>query len=243
MIIHLYACCYNEQDLLPYFLRYYQDIADKIIVYDNHSTDESINILKAHPKVTFRYYDSNNELNDFTMLDIYNQSYKESRGVADWVICVDIDEIIVSPKSDLRNALSEMFLNGVMIPRVRGFQMVNETFIKADKQIWELFKTGVRDPLYDKASIFRPEIEINYLPGRHLAEPICEKYLLSSFDELALLHYKFFGRQRFINRSLMIADRNSEINRKNNFGNTCKSASELSTFFDYSLNFATEILG
>ena len=48
MKIHLYSVCYNEEIILPYYLNHYSKFVDKITVYDNFSTDSSVEILKQN---------------------------------------------------------------------------------------------------------------------------------------------------------------------------------------------------
>ena len=47
MKVTLYTICYNEQEMLPYFLNHYSKMVDKIVVYDNQSTDNSRKILES----------------------------------------------------------------------------------------------------------------------------------------------------------------------------------------------------
>jgi len=243
MIIHLYAVCYNEKDMLPYFLKYYETIVDKMFIFDNESTDGSDKILKSHSNVQAFSFKSDG-INDSIMTGIYNEAYKKhSRGSADWIICADIDEIILSPRMNLRDILQEMLENNVMIPHMAGFQMVSERFIKSDKQIYEICKWGVRDPVYDKTAIFRPEIDINFHIGRHRSSPVSDKYLLSSWDSLALLHYKFFGRQRYLDKQKESCIRISETNKKNKYGLYHKDQKKANEFFSYTLNCAREVIG
>jgi glycosyltransferase involved in cell wall biosynthesis len=42
---------YNEEALLPHFLAHYAPIADRIVVWDNGSTDATPQIAQAHSKV------------------------------------------------------------------------------------------------------------------------------------------------------------------------------------------------
>ena len=51
MIVHVYGLCWNEEKMLPYFFKHYDDIADQYFIFDNNSTDNSLSILKANPKV------------------------------------------------------------------------------------------------------------------------------------------------------------------------------------------------
>ncbi|WP_119302988.1 glycosyltransferase family 2 protein [Dongia deserti] len=51
-VIHLYCLCWNEERMLPFFFRHYDDLVARYFVFDNGSTDRSIGMLKQHPKVT-----------------------------------------------------------------------------------------------------------------------------------------------------------------------------------------------
>ena len=44
MKVKVYSICYNEEYMLPFFLQHYS-FAD-IVVYDNESTDNSLEIMK-----------------------------------------------------------------------------------------------------------------------------------------------------------------------------------------------------
>ena len=56
MTIHVYNIVHNEEFLLPYYLRHYEQFADKIFIFDDESTDRTAEIAKAHPKVTYLKY-------------------------------------------------------------------------------------------------------------------------------------------------------------------------------------------
>jgi hypothetical protein len=39
--------------MLPYFFRHYDTLVSRYFVFDDGSTDRSVDLLNAHPKVTF----------------------------------------------------------------------------------------------------------------------------------------------------------------------------------------------
>ena len=53
MIIHLHATCWNEEQMLPFFFRYYDRFVDRYYIHDNQSSDGSIEILsfRRHQKM------------------------------------------------------------------------------------------------------------------------------------------------------------------------------------------------
>ena len=61
MKIDLYSICYNEEVILPYFIKHYSTFVSNITIYDNYSTDNSDNILKESNCNVIKY-DSNNQI-------------------------------------------------------------------------------------------------------------------------------------------------------------------------------------
>ena len=55
MIIDVFAICYNEEIILPYFLKHYKKFVRNITVYDNMSTDNSVNIMNEHGVKVIRF--------------------------------------------------------------------------------------------------------------------------------------------------------------------------------------------
>jgi len=178
----------NEAELVPYWLRHYQKIADKIIVYDHHSTDGTPDLLRG-AGVEVREYEPAT-IDDGNWADFLSVQYREARGQAGWVIVVDADEFIYHPVS-VRDELRSQFIagNNMIIPH--GYTMISPWFPAGDGQIYEYCQHGVYDPLYSKPCIFSPDLELRFVPGKHralVAGPISR-----SETKLKLLHYRYFG--------------------------------------------------
>ena len=105
MTIHLYTLCWNEMDILPFVIDYWKRFVTHAWVYDNGSTDGSVEYLKQFDWITVEHYDSDG-MDDATLRDIKNTKWKQSKGVADWVVVCDMDEIIFSKnlKEELKKA-------------------------------------------------------------------------------------------------------------------------------------------
>jgi len=56
MRVHVYTICWNESRVIDYFLRHYEPIAERIVVYDEDSTDDTREILTAHRNVELRRF-------------------------------------------------------------------------------------------------------------------------------------------------------------------------------------------
>jgi hypothetical protein len=68
---------YNISEKIPYVMPYYERMdIDKLIIYDNHSTDDTVEKLSKYPFVEIRYYETDS-FNDWVILDIKNSVWKE----------------------------------------------------------------------------------------------------------------------------------------------------------------------
>ena len=101
--IDLYTRCWNDAHMLGFMFRNYDDLVQRYVVYDDGSTDGSLDILAAHPKVEIRdqaaYRNPSSRI--LAALSLLETCWHESRGRADWVIVCDIDEHLYHPKIDL----------------------------------------------------------------------------------------------------------------------------------------------
>jgi len=192
VIIHVYALCWNEEKMLPFFFKHYDNIADQYYIFDNGSTDNSISMLRENPKVVIDRFEIEGNSLVKSAQDKFNQFWKGSRGKADWVIVCDADEHFYHP--NLRIYLQECTSKGITLIVPDGYEMVSNFFPSSDQPLHETVRNGVRSQTYDKPQIFNPNAiqEINFSPGRHTASPTGDVKKPSNNDVL-LLHYKYLG--------------------------------------------------
>jgi glycosyltransferase involved in cell wall biosynthesis len=200
----VYTVCYNEELFLPYFLRHYEKIADRIVIYDNRSTDRSAEIIKSHPKATCHSFDTGNQLGEQALTNIRNQCWKADN--ADWAIVCDVDEIIYHP--DLLKFIENHKEYSVIRPH--GYTMISTVLPTTTGQIYDELKDGVRYPFFDKCELFSPKriSDMNFGPGSHSANPVGDFNLLYT-GELKLLHYRYLTLERTIKKYHHLATRRS----------------------------------
>lgn len=191
MIVHVYTICRNERTILPYFLRHYEAFADKIFCCDDRSDDGSRELLYESAK-TVVYDPDIQGIDDEYFRAVYQTHYRaHSRGVADWVLCVDADEFIYHP--DILLVLASCQRAGYDLLYPEGWNMFAAEPPTGPGQITDLIRTGVRDRWFDKPVIFRPYIDIRFMLGRHGCHPM-PGVRKNRQSGLKLLHYRCLGK-------------------------------------------------
>jgi hypothetical protein len=217
-IVHLFTVCYNEQILLPYFLRHYGSFVEKMYFFDNHSTDRSAEIIHNHENTALIQFDTGNKLRDDFHIEIKNNCWKESRGKADLVIVCDIDEFLYH--INIKEFLIHLKNEGYTAARPLGYHMVNHTLPVSSGQLYQEITTGIRAFNYDKLILFNPNMiqEMNFTVGCHECSPKGIVKIFQKDAEFKLLHYHYLDLQRVIKRHKKYAERLSDVNRKNKWG-------------------------
>jgi glycosyltransferase involved in cell wall biosynthesis len=229
MNIHVYAMAHNEELLMPFFLRHYKKFSNKIIIFDNESTDKTASIALSSGANVIAV-PTDNKLMDSVLTRIKNEEYKKSIGIADWVIIVDIDEFLYHPQ--FLSVLEEYKNAGVTLPRVIGYEMVSSSLpVDRGQDIYEDIKIGFNNELYNKHAIFNPELDICYGIGSHSCKPK-GRIVKSPFSDIKLLHYRFLGIDYIKSRWEIRKRRISEENVKNSWGTVPTYFSEIFRWFD-----------
>ena len=197
MKVHLYSLCWNDADMLGFMFRHYDRFVDRYVFFDDGSTDDSVEIIDAHPKAEVRHVSLNTHPESFVLsgMQVLEECWKESRGEADWVICTDIDEHLCHPH--FLGYLKSCQDAGVTLIPALGYQMLSETVPPPDATLCETVTTGAPWVQMNKLSVFAPDAieDTHFGIGRHTAEPV-GNIVLPQRDELLLLHYKYLGFER-----------------------------------------------
>ncbi|MDX1476245.1 MAG: glycosyltransferase family 2 protein [Saprospiraceae bacterium] len=205
MIVHLYSLVLNEEKMLPYFFRHYDGFVDQYFLFDNGSTDRTLQILGEHPRASVEHvtFHSDSFVEEETVL--YNTVWKRSKGVADWVIILNLDEQVVVPGMSVAAYLDDCRRNGISVIPCLGYEMVSDTFPETPARLCDVVKTGVRWDRMDKVLIFNPNAiyDINYELGRHTCVPTGPA-IYPIERKMKLLHYKYLGFDYLNERHLFL---------------------------------------
>lgn len=199
VVIHVHICTHNDEVLIPFIIRHYGSFADKIFVYDDHSTDRTLELAAGCPimEVSPAPWGPDKWL-DADQGHFYEKQYKAlSRGVADWVIMLDSDEFVVHRHMGIREYLQQQKDAGEKVLRCQGWNMFSEELPTGDGQIYDQVRLGQRTTLYSKVVVFDPSIDLVFGPGRHTSfyprEDGNVECRPRSSNGLKMLHYKYLS--------------------------------------------------
>lgn len=226
--IHLYTLCYNEIDVLPFAVQYWSKLGvSKVVVYDNGSTDGSLEYMSLFPWIEVRHFETEGQ-NDIVHRYIKNECWKESKGKADFVIVCDMDEFIYS--NDMDDVLDEMKKGGYNVLGTKWYMMC---FDKRPMYDPDKFLHQQGDKFYPqvinhtkewrhlgKFMLFDPNLvdSMNYSVGCHVSYPTPFIKLLETDKAYAIHVNKGFSEDYFVERRRIMGKNLSDVNRKWNMG-------------------------
>lgn len=256
MRISAISTCYNEEQIMPFFIDYYSSFCDEIIFFDGNSTDRTHEIIKSnigktkcnielrinHSIGTCDGYNENilekiNFDRNLSLLYIRNNAWKHlfSRDLNDWVLVVDSDEFLYH-RLGLRKKLEELKEKEVTLPTVQGFNMISDFYPEFNKGnfLCEQIKSGFWSRHYSKNLVFDSKhiTDMNFHPGCHNSDPTGKVVTDNDpfTDNIKLLHYKYIDFNKFINKEQAKFNHLSDINKNSGWGthyNTNKNLSLL----------------
>lgn len=191
---------HNAAEILPFHFRHYDQFVDEYWVFDDHSTDGTQELLKANPRVKLLEYDQPEGLYEEINQFLIYREYPKAIGKFDWVMVPDPDEFIVANGTTpteccggIKPVMEAAKADDIGVIITSGFNLLGPEFPKDDghSQIYELNPTGVRAPIYSKPIVFRPEITVRFMRGKHQLEHCNPKSYMS--PRLKLLHARYFG--------------------------------------------------
>lgn len=102
--------CFNESQMVKYVMPYWERIGiDKLIVYDNMSSDNSVELLSKYDFVEVRQFDTNGGFNDKRHVEIKQDAIQELKDEGyDWIYCGDFDEVLYCENPNFREELEKI---------------------------------------------------------------------------------------------------------------------------------------
>lgn len=201
---------WNEAEVIRLTISHYQKFCDHVIVYDNHSTDNTADIARSMGAEVVPF-GLPGVLSDDEYLKVKNHAWKGSD--ADWEIIVDTDEVIYHPS--IVNVLERSLEAGDTIMTTWGWQIMS---LAVPRFYWLEVKHGYHYSNYSKSAVFSPRLqEIGYVYGCHEAKP--KGHVQYSKDTLLLAHYSNIGGPwRLIKKHAAYRERLSDRNRRFGLG-------------------------
>ena len=181
MRIEVFTLCWNEMAILPFAVDYWRRFASHVTVYDNGSTDGSVEYLKNQGEfISVRHFDTSDRKDNTAHMILKNKIWKEARGRADFVCVCDLDEFLIFN----HDAAYRFIASGATICEPVWYELVSDEMPEhiSGKLLHQLRpmaampRISPRMPTISKAVLFDPNkiSEINYGPGSHRCDPTGE---------------------------------------------------------------------
>jgi len=170
---------YNEEYLLPFWIKHHRDVFDAAILINYKSTDNSVSLIKQLAPSSWKVVDSRNENFDAQLCDLEVMQYEKI--VEGWKIALNVTEFFVCPNLELieqeceKNDLNGFRTSGVVMvdnhadleinPNIslvdqKTFGFLESSFdFNAHKLAW--YSEPSRSRIYHKCKTGL------YFPGRH----------------------------------------------------------------------------
>ena len=213
---------YNESKMIPFIMPYYERLGfDKLVVYDNESTDNTIELLKQYPFVeirTFKTKGKNNRVQSELKTN-FVKKYQKQTDV--WLYISDFDEVIYY-NGDFKKYLQEKdsqgytYLNQIMIELITDKFPNNLAHENCEiGHIWKDISGGA------KMTLFKPNKikNIKYGIGAHTVEVSSQSLFKSlNHQEIKSFHIKYIDYNYCYERTKLAKERRSQEDIKRKFG-------------------------
>jgi len=232
-MITIHTLAYNEEILIQFMIDHYRSRFPNchIVIYDNSSTDKTVEIAKANG-CEIRTYNSGGTLDDGLHVQIKNTCWKNAK--TDWVLVCDLDELLDINEEQLKE---EEALGSTKI-KTEGWTMVNMN----DDINLKALDHGYRDGGYDKEVCFNKKYitDVSFSPGAHR----CNSTGNIKFSKpYKLYHYKSISPDYCVARCADTAKRLSVKNRSNGWGGAAlRTEKEIRDDFAYIRSLSKKIL-
>jgi glycosyltransferase involved in cell wall biosynthesis len=214
-VINIFIFCFNESVLLPHTVAHYKKYLPscKITIYDNESTDNSVEIAKKLGCDVVSWT-SGNINNSLIRRDIANNCWKKIK--TGWIFMIDMDEWVCVTENEL---LIEQ-QKGTNVLDISGIEMIGESQKEdlSDIELCNINKYVANTWESKKLCFLRNNIkEINYTAGAHNCSPVCNPNftIKCSSTQYYNKHMNILGLPFYKKKMIQRYNRSHEM-RKNN---------------------------
>ena len=220
-----YIVCWNEMRILPFMVKYWEQVARKVIVFDDHSTDGTREYLSTFEWIEVRDFpiDTHGQLRDDINVEIKSNCWKEQKdkGV-DFVIISDVDEVVWAKNPESLSKEFEFF-------RDSHFSVIYPTCFEFGSEWFPQYASGLLheqvtrckcNHFYDKPMIINPNVvdDLKYVPGCHWLDYIKTNECAWRSSSLYLFHFRYLSLNYVLERKHSIQARVSKYNKDHNYG-------------------------
>ena len=214
--------------MAPYAMKYLEHMRfDKLIVYDNQSSDNTVELLKKYNFVEVRTLNTGGEKSNQKITDIKNSVWKEFKDEENaWMFVSDFDEVIYYD-GDLKEYLEEKseegynYLNQDMIETVCEHFPNKERYVHEDCDggyFWGNTNEGGCKMTLFKLDTFS---KINYIAGAHrVTVTLNSNKVLKSLNDLEIksFHLKNIDFEYCLSRKNLANKRRGRDDRRRGYG-------------------------
>lgn len=219
--VYWVVLCKNEEEIIPWCIQYWSRITDKVIVYDNHSTDSSVELLSQYDWIEVRTFDSDGQ-NDVIQKQVKEQAYLEFKDECSILIITDMDEVFYF--NDFK-AISEAFVSGgyniLMTPIISLCEDSKPPYMRdklLHQQCHKFYKQkmnhmqGFED--YSKLSIFNTKTtdRVSMSVGQHYVQTSPGMRIMLSDKDFCLHVDKGLGEDFFVQKRQKMGANLSQMN-------------------------------
>lgn len=222
--IVLYTLAYNESDIVDYSIDYYQALGvDKLVVFNNESTDDTVDKLKRFGNVEIRNFQTDGMTDDLHAI-IKNNCWKEQKGKKDtWAIVCDFDEWLYSP--DINAVIDKMEENNCSVLGTKWFAICNDStppyeegkLLHEQSDKFYLQDVNRNYPELGKFMLIDPNKidDMGWSVGNHICNPKGNFAIyVADIKEAVAIHLnKGLSLQYFLDKRKKMAARLSDLNK------------------------------
>lgn len=197
-LLEVFTTSWNERNTILELINFYRSLVPDCLIHvqDNMSTDDTKQVCKEN-NVKFTTFDTNNQMDENTLIHLRNSSWKNS--TAYYVIVCDSDELVEINKDKLVENLKDLKWT---VAKCKGIELFGN-----DKSFKDA-NYGVYSEGYSKKVLWLKDAiqQSSLAPGSHSATFIPNKgfEILYSQDPPVLYHTKWIDYKSGIARQNQI---------------------------------------